>query len=92
LIKDINELLEKIPIWKKLIHLPDKFDDLEKRIKSIENRMSGSGELCPYCKEPALQLLEIKPDKTLGALGIRRAYYKCNNCQKPYDKELTPGT
>jgi len=88
MIKDINELLEKIPIWKKLVQLPDRLDGIEKRLKSIEDKMSGSGELCPYCKQPTLQLLEIKPHKLFGEAGLKVGSYKCNNCKKDFKKEL----
>lgn len=88
MIKDINELLEKIPIWKKLVQLPDRLDGIEKRLKSIEDKMSGSGELCPYCKQPTLQLLEIKPHKLFGDAGLKVGFYKCNNCKKDFEKEL----
>jgi transposase-like protein len=87
-LKDLNELLEKIPIWKKLIQLPEKLDSIEKRIKSIEDKMSSTGELCPYCKQPSLKLLEIKPHEMLGDVGLKVGYYKCDNCKKDYEREL----
>lgn len=85
--KDINELLEKIPIWKRLIQLPDRIDEIEKRIKTIEDKISGSGELCPYCQQPAGKLLEIKPHPVTGDLGVNVYYYECTNCHKKFDRQ-----
>lgn len=88
MIKDLNELLEKIPVWKKLVQLPDRIDSLEKRIKSIEDKMSGSGELCPFCKQPTLRLLEIKPHKIFGDAGLKVGFYKCDNCKEEVENEM----
>lgn len=89
MVKDINELLEKIPIWKKLIATPTRVDELEKRIIALEKKFSGSGGQCPYCKQPTGNLLEIKPDPVMGDLGVRRYYYECNNCHKKFDREVS---
>ena len=86
-LKDVNELLDKIPKWKRIQESPDRLDELEKRIKAIEDRISGTGEVCPYCKEPALELLEIKPDPEYGDMGVKRAYYKCGKCEKLSDRQ-----
>lgn len=49
--KDINDLLEKIPVWKELIALPKKVQELELKIKELEAKLEKSeGIFCPYCK------------------------------------------
>jgi hypothetical protein len=91
MIEDLNALLEKIPIWKKLVQLPDRIDAIENRIKSLEDKMSGSGELCPFCNQPANNLLEIKPHEIFGDAGLKIGVYKCNNCNKIFEREIDPG-
>jgi hypothetical protein len=87
-LKDLTELLDKMPIWRRMKAAPDRIDELEKRLKGIEDRMSGTGELCPYCKQPTLELIEIRPHAIFGDAGLKKHIYKCNNCSKPYEKDV----
>jgi transposase-like protein len=87
-LKDLNELLDKMPLWKRMKETPDKLDELAKRVKAIEDRISGTGDVCPFCRQPKVQLLEIKPDQTFGDMGLKRGYYKCDGCGKTFDKEM----
>jgi len=70
-IKDLNELLEKIPIWKRITQTPDKIEELGKRILALENKLSGKGDVCPKCKEPSFELISS---------NVRSRVYKCTNC------------
>ncbi len=87
-LKDLNELLDKMPLWKRIKDSPERINQLEKRIKAIEEQISGRGDVCPYCHKPAGNLLDIQPDKTLGDVGLKRGFYECNNCHKKYDREI----
>ncbi len=42
---------------------------------------------CPYCQQPTGKLLEIKPDKTFGNMGLKIKHYKCTNegCGRDYE-------
>ena len=52
---------------------------------------TAQGDICPFCRQPTLQLLEIRPSENphLGALGFKERHYRCSNpsCGKTYDKE-----
>ncbi len=77
-IKDLNELLDKIPLWKKMKYAPERIDALEKRIASLEKQLSGTGDICPKCKKPTFELVGAKMVEEI--LGIRQFNYKCSNC------------
>lgn len=77
-LKDLNELLDKIPQWKKMKESPDRIDALEKRIASLEKRLSGSADMCPKCKQISLELVSTKMIDEV--LGVRQFNYKCSNC------------
>ncbi len=83
-IKDLTELLDRLPQWKRMKDSPARIDKLEERLKAIEDKMSGTGELCPFCKQPALELLEIQPLPFFEESGIKKYIYKCLKCGKPY--------
>ena len=77
-IKDLNELLDKMPLWKKMKESPERIDALEKRILALENRLSGTGDICPKCKQPTL---ELDSSKLIEAtIGLMQYNYKCSNC------------
>jgi len=88
-LKDLNELLEKIPLWKRVANTPDRLDELEKRVKAIEDQISGTGEVCPYCRKPSLQLLNIKGEPGMEDLGVKKYFYKCLNCDKESNRVRT---
>ena len=87
-LESILNLLNKWPAWKRITQSPARIDELEKRIKSVEDKIKGSGELCPFCKQPTLELLEIIPDKMFGDLGVNVHKFKCSSCNKEYEKKI----
>ena len=77
-LKDLNELLDKMPLWKKMKEAPDRIDILEQRIEALETRLAGTGDICDKCKQPTLEFDSSKIiEKTLGITEIT---YKCSNC------------
>ncbi|MEW6302672.1 MAG: hypothetical protein AB1705_04325 [Verrucomicrobiota bacterium] len=46
---------------------------------------------CPFCRQPAGELIEIKPSpiSDFAVIGVRQGYYRCSNCGKEYDKEMS---
>lgn len=85
-LKDLNELLEKLPLWKRIVKMPDEIEALTKRIQAIEDRISGAGEICPFCRNPTGELLSIQPDALLGFGGLSKHFFKCKECGKTWDK------
>jgi uncharacterized protein with PIN domain len=77
-LKDLNELLDKMPLWKKIKDSPARIDSLEKRISSLENRLSGTGDICPKCKQPKLELESSKVIDDI--IGLMQYNYRCSNC------------
>lgn len=87
-VDNVLEILKRWPKWKQITETPERLDDLEKRIATIENQISGAGDVCPFCSKPAGELIEIKPHKLFGDAGIKVKYYKCGSCGENYDKEI----
>lgn len=77
-IKDLNELLDKMPFWKKIKESPERIDKLEQRIINLEKRLSGSGDSCPRCKQMTFELIDSKILEEM--IGLKRYDYKCTNC------------
>jgi hypothetical protein len=77
-LKDLNELLDKMPLWKRVAQSPDRIDELTKRIESLEKRLSGSGDICKKCKQPTFELVDVKVLEEI--LGLKKYIYKCSNC------------
>lgn len=77
-LKDLTELLDKWPVWKRISQTPDRIDQLEKRIKNLENRLSNSADKCPKCKQMTLELEDMKVTEPL--LNLKSYFYKCSNC------------
>jgi DNA-directed RNA polymerase subunit RPC12/RpoP len=66
--------------------------DLKAKLQKIESDKTVHGDSCPYCQQPKGKLLDIRPAKVLGDLGLKIRYYKCENCDREYDKEQIPQT
>jgi len=79
-VNELLSLLDKIPIWKRISHLPDEVDALKQRIANLETMLSGGGDLCPRCKKPTFNLTDSRPDETFGAVGVSKRTYLCSDC------------
>ena len=87
---------------RKIAELQKRYDEFvdvhEKEVAQLKQQLpqpkteqpSVDLDVCPYCRLPKGQLVEIKADKTFGNLGLRVAFYKCTNCGKKYDREMKP--
>jgi hypothetical protein len=64
--------------------------DLKAKLHKIESDKTVHGDSCPYCQQPKGKLLDIRPDKTFGVVGVKIRYYKCEGCGKEYDKQQKP--
>jgi hypothetical protein len=52
------------------------------------NNLEKRGDACPYCQQPTGKLLDIRPARKFGRLGVKTYYYQCENkdCGKTYDR------
>lgn len=81
MLEELNDLLDRIPLWKRLSAMPDRVAALEQRIAALEAQLSGkAGELCPMCNAPGFKRTASKPDPAMGVLGIIRDSYACAAC------------
>ena len=67
--------------------LKAKNPEFKAKFQKIESDKTVHKDICPYCRQPKGKLLDIRPDKQFGVLGLKIQYYKCENCGKEYDKE-----
>ncbi|MDY0307179.1 MAG: hypothetical protein RBR18_12155 [Desulfovibrionaceae bacterium] len=81
-LSDLNELLEKIPVWKRLVALPKRVDELEERVRSLEAKLSRplSKDACPACGERTFFLSESKPHPHMGIAGVLDRTFTCRTC------------
>lgn len=80
--KDILPLLEKIPGWKRITETPARVDELEKRLKALEETPK-----LPICQKCGLGYMRLDRQEDLkGAFavfndsGLSISVYKCDKC------------
>jgi protein-arginine kinase activator protein McsA len=81
LLKQKDAEIDKLNILLKQKHIQTN------NFQNIERDKTVQGDICPYCQQPKGKLLDIRPDKHFGIMGVKIRYYKCENCGKEYDKE-----
>lgn len=80
-IKDILPILERIPGWKRLVEAPKRIDELETRIKALEERPA-----LPICEKCGIGHRRLDREEPMaGPVGItlpgaRVKVYKCDHC------------
>ena len=81
MLEELNDLLDRIPVWKRLTAMPDKLQALEQRVEMLELRLSGkTGPACPICNAPGFQRTGSKPDPIFGDMGLMLDSYACAAC------------
>jgi hypothetical protein len=80
-IGDITNLLEKIPLWKRLGALPEQVAALQARVSALEVDLQKrpSLERCPICSAGDLKVTGVNPHPSLGAVGIQERTMRCDN-------------
>lgn len=79
-LNELTALLEKIPLWKRITHLPEEVDSLKQRIAELEKRLAGDGDFCPSCHQRTYKLTHSEPDKIFGDAGVSKRTYLCSGC------------
>lgn len=78
-IKEIQDALEKLPWWKRMSGVPDRVDDLERRLKLVEEKYSGKWppDVCKFCGDRACRLTaSLGPMK----IGKMQENWRCGSC------------
>lgn len=79
--KDINDLLDRIPIWKRLQGLAGRMDALEAKIAEKESRLAvAPGETCQHCGTPGLRLVQAGAMQEPGPNAWREELWQCTRC------------
>lgn len=90
LLSELNTLLEKIPLWKRLQTMPKELDELRKRVEMLESSMQPKGhDSCPRCHNNTFALVRTEEDPQFGDLGVQRRVYECTSCKHSEFKQLT---
>ncbi|MDE1714761.1 hypothetical protein PWG14_19905 (plasmid) [Chromobacterium amazonense] len=88
-LSELNTLLEKIPLWKRLQSMPQEIDELRKRIEQLESSMQPKGhDSCPKCHQRTFELVRTEPDPVFRKLGVQRRVYECSSCHHSEFQQL----
>lgn len=92
-LSELNELLEKIPVWKQLVGLPARVRALEERLAALEGK-GGRGNLppCPLCASGSLKTTKVEKDPITGVFGGQRHTLTCTNqdCGHTESRQVDP--
>ena len=90
-LKDILELLDRWPRWKKIQEAPEQIETLGKRIAELENRLARCpGQGCPSCGELSYRTISSNPHPTFGHMGAVVRTMKCEKCAFTEDILIPP--
>jgi ribosomal protein S27AE len=92
-LKDILELLDRWPSWKKIQAAPERIESLEKRVGELEHRLARCpGEGCPKCGELTYRTISNHPVQAggLGKFGVIARTMKCEKCGYTEAKTVMP--
>ena len=72
-------LLDKWPLWRRMMECPDKVDSLEKRVAELEQKIGPDWppDVCKFCGKRSLRLTS-----TLGPIdkGKMKQHWSCGEC------------
>jgi C4-type Zn-finger protein len=68
--------------------LPDKIDELERRIAALERRAAGgSDSACPICNSGDFKRVSAREHPEFGFAGIMLDLYRCSACGHEEDRQ-----
>ncbi|HEY2915191.1 MAG TPA: hypothetical protein VGK21_17635 [Candidatus Angelobacter sp.] len=80
-LKDIIELLDRWPKWKRIQSTPEQIEALVNRVAALEERLTRCpGEGCPKCGELTYRVESSKPHHMFGNVGAMMRTMKCEKC------------
>ena len=84
MIKDILELLGKLPEWNRLLKLPAEVEALRSRVQMLEASLTKRVPLadeCLKCHSLTYRLDREEPEPPpFGDMGARQRVYRCATC------------
>lgn len=82
MVKSVIELLKEYPLGKTILALPARIDELEKRVKELENKLASPlGDRCEYCGENQKFLDREEPAPGYPPFIFYKVYH-CKGCHK----------
>lgn len=91
MLEELNDLLDRIPLWKRLSAMPAKVQAMEDRIAALEAQLTGRpGALCPICNAAEFKRTASRPHPQFGFAGIKLDSYSCAACGHTEDRERDP--
>jgi predicted RNA-binding Zn-ribbon protein involved in translation (DUF1610 family) len=87
-LKDITELLDRWPLWKRVKDTPEKVEALEQRVAALEKLLEKApGDACPKCGAREMRRMEMG-----RRLGGQNAYrydtWTCTACGATDEREV----
>lgn len=81
MLEELNTLLERIPVWRQLVALPERVATLEARIAALEAQLAGkTGALCPICNAPDFKRVGTDAANPMAAIGFTTDVFQCGSC------------
>jgi len=90
IVEEILKIFNQKPEFMRIKDAPDRIDKLEEKISKLEKMISGSGDLCKFCKKPTAQLDRIEPHRNFGHIGVQDYHFKCTECDKTWVDMVRP--
>jgi hypothetical protein len=81
LLEDVLNVLDRVPIWKRLKQVPAEVDEIKERIIALEDRLGSKwpADVCRFCGERAARL---SSSRAANDKGIVTEYWHCEKCQE----------
>lgn len=91
MLEDVMKALERLPIWKRLVGLPQEVEALQKRVAELERKLGPKpGAECPMCGERAMKVIATRPHPQFRVFGTKLDTPSCSSCNHTADRERNP--
>ncbi|HRQ59179.1 MAG TPA: hypothetical protein PLN31_17325 [Azoarcus taiwanensis] len=91
MLEDVMKALERLPVWKRLIALPQQVEDLQVRVAELECKLGPKpGAECPMCGERTMKVIATRPHPRFGMFGTKLDTVQCTACNHKEDRERNP--